>query len=81
MHLADLDTPALLIDEPRMARAIAHMQSRVAHHMIPRYVRIIDDLPKTPTAKVEKHVLRAQGITTDTWDRESAGIAIRRERF
>ena len=60
---------------------IAHMQSRVAHHMIPRYVRIIDDLPKTPTAKVEKHVLRAQGITTDTWDRESAGIAIRRERF
>jgi crotonobetaine/carnitine-CoA ligase len=60
---------------------IAHMQSRVAHHMIPRYVRIIDDLPKTPTAKVEKHVLRAQGVTDDTWDRERAGISIRREKF
>ena len=42
---------------------IRHLQPRVAHHMIPRYVRIIDELPKTPTAKVEKHVLRAEGLT------------------
>lgn len=58
---------------------IRHLQPRVAHHMIPRYVRIIDELPKTPTAKVEKHVLRAEGITAETWDRERAGISIRRE--
>jgi len=49
--------------------------------MIPRYVRIIDELPKTPTAKVEKHVLRAEGLTADTWDRERAGFFIRREKF
>jgi threo-3-hydroxy-D-aspartate ammonia-lyase len=29
MHLAALDTPAALIDEPRMARAIARMQQRM----------------------------------------------------
>jgi crotonobetaine/carnitine-CoA ligase len=58
---------------------IRHLQPRVAHHMIPRYVRVIDELPKTPTAKVEKHVLRAEGITADTWDRERAGISFRRE--
>jgi len=29
MHLDDLDTPALLIDEPRMTRAIARMQSHI----------------------------------------------------
>lgn len=29
MHLDDLDTPALLIDEPRMTRAITRMQSRI----------------------------------------------------
>jgi crotonobetaine/carnitine-CoA ligase len=61
------------------AAIIRHLQPRVAHHMMPRYVRIIDELPKTPTAKVEKHVLRAEGITTETWDREHAGISIRRE--
>jgi crotonobetaine/carnitine-CoA ligase len=60
---------------------IRHLQPRVAHHMIPRYVRIIDELPKTPTAKVEKHVLRAEGVTGDTWDRERAGILIRRDKL
>ncbi len=60
---------------------IRHLQPRVAHHMIPRYIRIIEELPKTPTAKVEKHVLRAEGVTTDTWDRERAGVSIRREKL
>jgi crotonobetaine/carnitine-CoA ligase len=60
---------------------IRNLHPRVAHHMIPRYVRIIDELPKTPTAKVEKHVLRAEGITGDTWDRERVGISIRREKL
>ena len=60
---------------------IRHLQPRVAHHMIPRYIRIIDELPKTPTAKVEKHVLRAEGVTGETWDREHAGLSIRREKF
>jgi crotonobetaine/carnitine-CoA ligase len=60
---------------------IGHLLPRVAHHMIPRYIRIIEELPKTPTAKVEKHVLRAEGITGDTWDRERAGISIRHEKL
>jgi hypothetical protein len=25
--------------------------------------------------KVEKHVLRAEGVTAETWDRERAGIS------
>jgi carnitine-CoA ligase len=60
---------------------IRYLQSRVAHHMIPRYIRIISELPKTPTAKVEKHVLRNEGVTDDTWDRERAGVSIRREKL
>jgi crotonobetaine/carnitine-CoA ligase len=58
---------------------IRHLLPRMAHHMVPRFIRVIDELPKTPTAKVEKHVLRAQGLTADTWDRERAGIDMRRE--
>ena len=41
----------------------------------------IDELPKTPTAKVEKHVLRAEGVTADTWDRERAGFVIQRDKL
>ena len=58
---------------------IRHLLPRMASHMLPRFIRFMDELPKTPTAKVEKHVLRAEGVTADTWDRERAGIVIRRE--
>ena len=49
--------------------------------MVPRYIRIVDALPKTPTSKVEKHRLRAEGVTADTWDREAAGLRLKRERL
>ncbi len=49
--------------------------------MIPRYIRIVSELPKTPTAKVQKNVLRDEGVTADTWDREQHGIKIKMDRF
>jgi len=54
---------------------------RLPHFMLPRYIRIVDELPKTPTQKVQKHLLRADGLTDDTWDREKAGIKITRQRL
>ena len=43
---------------------------RMARHMLPRYVDVVDALPRTPTEKVEKGALRAAGVTPTTWDRE-----------
>jgi len=63
------------------AELIAFLRPRMAHFMVPRYVRILDALPKTPTTKVQKSELRRQGITPDTWDREAAGIVVRGERL
>ncbi|WP_291170788.1 AMP-binding protein [Erythrobacter sp.] len=51
------------------------------YFMVPRYVRILEELPKTPSAKVMKAELRSEGITDDTWDREAAGLRVRRESF
>jgi crotonobetaine/carnitine-CoA ligase len=56
------------------------LRPRLAHFMLPRYIRILDQLPRTPTQKVEKYLLRAEGATVDTWDREAAGIKIKRDR-
>lgn len=55
------------------------LEPRMAHFMVPRYIRIIAELPKTPTAKVEKHRLRSEGITVDTWDRQAHGVKVRRD--
>jgi carnitine-CoA ligase len=57
------------------------MEPRVAAYMLPRYIRTVADLPKTPTAKVEKHRLRSEGITADTWDREAHGVTVRRGKL
>ncbi len=54
---------------------------RMAYFMVPRFVRVLDELPKTPSAKVMKHILREQGVTGDTWDRESHDISFKREKL
>ena len=53
-------------------------QTRMPHFAVPRYVEFLAELPKTPTAKVQKVTLRRSGITTATWDREAAGYRLRR---
>jgi crotonobetaine/carnitine-CoA ligase len=46
---------------------VAWCSSRMARHMLPTYVDVVPSLPKTPTEKVEKHVLRGRGVTPTTW--------------
>ena len=60
---------------------LAFLQERLPYFMVPRYIRLMDALPKTPTAKIEKHVLRSEGVVGGTWDREAFGIQLRRERL
>jgi crotonobetaine/carnitine-CoA ligase len=45
---------------------------------IPAYVRVVDELPKTPSQRVRKYVLREEGVTGDAIDREALGIALPR---
>jgi len=47
--------------------------------MVPRYVEFAAELPKTPTQKVLKHVPRDRGVAAGVWDREAAGIILRRD--
>lgn len=51
---------------------VAHCAARMAQFMVPRYVRVLAALPKTPTERVQKYQLRKEGVTADTWDREAA---------
>jgi crotonobetaine/carnitine-CoA ligase len=63
------------------ADLISFLGPRMPAFMVPRYIRFMESLPKTPTAKVQKHMLRTEGITTETWDRDKAGIRIRSEKL
>jgi len=60
---------------------VEHCRDALPYFAVPRYIRVVGRLPKTPTNKVEKHLLRAEGVTPDTWDRVAAGIELKRERI
>jgi crotonobetaine/carnitine-CoA ligase len=47
---------------------------RMPPYMVPRYVDVIAELPRTPTGKIEKFRLRERGPSEKTWDRERAAI-------
>jgi carnitine-CoA ligase len=51
---------------------------RMPYFANPRYIEYVAEIPKTANEKVRKNVLREQGITPNTWDRESAGIPVRK---
>jgi len=53
-------------------------EPRMAYFAIPRYIAIRSSLPKTPSERVEKFKLKSEGVTADCWDREKAGIQIRK---
>ncbi|MES2529516.1 MAG: AMP-binding protein [Pseudomonadota bacterium] len=81
------DDEVLVVIVPREGATIdlvqltEHLVSRLPHFMVPRYIRLVPALPKTATQKVQKHVLRGEGVTPETWDREAAGIRLRGVRF
>ncbi len=64
--------------KPDMVEFTQFMAERMPHFMVPRYIRFVDSLPKTPTERVQKNKLRDEGITADTWDREKAGVKVKR---
>ncbi len=64
--------------KPDMVEFTQFMADRMPYFMVPRYIRFVDALPKTPTERVQKVKLRDEGITADTWDREAAGVKVKR---
>jgi crotonobetaine/carnitine-CoA ligase len=51
---------------------------RLPYFAVPLYVEFRESLPRTPTGKVQKEVLRTEGKTPSTWDREAAGLTFTR---
>jgi crotonobetaine/carnitine-CoA ligase len=46
------------------------LQDKLAKFAIPRYVRIVDDFPRTETFRIRKNELKSLGVTPDTFDAE-----------
>jgi crotonobetaine/carnitine-CoA ligase len=51
---------------PTVTDLVEHCTGELPAFAVPTYVRILPELPKTPTMKTEKYRLRAEGITPET---------------
>lgn len=50
-------------------------KDRVPYYALPRYIEFRSELPLSPLGRVHKHLLRHEGCTATTWDRENAGVS------
>ncbi len=48
------------------------------YFFVPRYIEFVADLPYTPTNKVQKFKLRAQGLSASAWDRAASDFKLER---
>ncbi len=48
---------------------LGFLDARLPYFMVPRSVEFMDELPKTPTAKIRKQALRERGVTAACFDR------------
>ena len=59
--------------------AVVHFcNQRMPYFMVPRYIDVVESIPKTPTGKIQKYTLRETGISQNTWDRVAAGVKLER---
>jgi crotonobetaine/carnitine-CoA ligase len=80
-ELGEDEVKAVIVPRPDAeldpAELIEFLVPRMPRFMIPRYVELVDALPKTDgTFRVQKFLLRERGVTAQTWDREAAGIVL-----
>ncbi len=82
-ELGEDDVMVALVLQPGVqlepAALIQHCETHMAYFMIPRYIRVVDEFPKTGTERTMKYQLKADGVTPDTWDREAAGYELKRQ--
>ena len=60
------------------AKGVRFVNDNAPYFFVPRYVEFVDELPHTPTGRVQKFKLRERGLTSATWDRVRAGVELSR---
>ena len=65
-------------ERPTPEEILDFCKGKMAHYAIPRYVELVEELPKGGTQRIQYGILRQRGVTPWTWDREAAGYRVER---
>jgi len=73
--LTEQEVMAAVVAKPDTALDLvelnAFLETALPKFMVPRYYRLATTLPKTPTGKIQKVLLRNEGLGAPHWDREA----------
>jgi len=71
--------PAAPEAPPTARNLFDFFKDNLPYYAVPRYVEVRESLPTTAaTDRVQKHLLRAEGLTDRTWDLEAMGLVVDR---
>ncbi|MBS0339422.1 MAG: ATP-dependent acyl-CoA ligase [Proteobacteria bacterium] len=78
-ELAEDEVMASLIARPDARidplELASYCEARLPYFAIPRYIDVVQELPRTENGKIQKFKLRERGVTPTTWDRTPGGAA------
>jgi carnitine-CoA ligase len=81
-ELAEDEVMAAIVRQPGSAldevAVVRFCEARMPYFAVPRFLEFVDTLPVTENGKIQKYKLRERGISDRTWDREAAGITVKR---
>lgn len=55
-----------------------YVNDNAPYYYVPRYIEFVDELPHTPTGKIQKFKLKERALTSETWDRDAVGFTVQR---
>jgi crotonobetaine/carnitine-CoA ligase len=82
--VAEDDVKACVVVKPgatlKPADLLDHCVANIPYFAVPRYIEVMEAMPRNVVGRVLKHELRARGVTPATWDREAEGYVMPRRR-
>jgi crotonobetaine/carnitine-CoA ligase len=60
------------------AELLDFCSARMPYFCVPRYLEVLEEIPKNVIGRVRKDVLRTRGLGADAWDREAHGYVLSR---
>jgi crotonobetaine/carnitine-CoA ligase len=75
LKVAVVRSPDAELTAEQLARFV---NDNAPYFFVPRYIEFVDELPHTPTGRVQKFKLRERGLTPATWDAVAAGFEVQR---
>ncbi|MGV0606833.1 AMP-binding protein [Mycolicibacterium sp. XJ1904] len=67
--------PGATVDLPELLDFCA---ARMPYFCVPRYLEVLDEIPKNVVGRVRKDLLRQRGLSAAVWDREAHGYLLSR---